>query len=304
MKKTILLILAILPIVLVIVIAFAGRIMSEYKYIPVERVEFINDSGVVYNDKMIFTVNLGESKSCKIKIFPELATNQKVTYSSLDESVCTIDSNGVILGQKYGVTTVIVKTADGNKTAKMNVIVTADIPIDLRLSHYDLTMVQGEQFFLDVEVDLPVALDKRVDYISSNPDVVSVDVTGKLIAKAPGTATITVNTRSGGLSEQCVVTVVGGELPIIFDFKDAPNVTKNGENYVLSTNSINLNDYIVLGTNVNRDDVKISLIAGSAAALDENGVLTFSKAGIVTIRAYIGEENDPTAFTEIKIAFR
>ena len=303
MKKTILLILAILPIVLVIIIAFAGRIMSEYKYIPVERVEFIDDSGVAYNEKMIFMVNLGESKSCKVKIYPELASNQKVTYSSLDESICTIDSNGVILGQKYGVTTVLVKTEDGSKVAKMNVLVTADIPIDLRLSHYELTMIEGQQFFLGVEVDLPVALDKRVDFISSNPDVVTVDATGKLIAKSAGTATITVNTKSGGLTETCVVTVESGELPLIFDFKEATNVTKNGDTYVLSSTTINLNDYLLIGDGINREDVNIKAV-GSAATIDENGVLTFNKAGIVTVRAYIGDENNPTEFVEIKIAYR
>ena len=38
MKKTVILILILLPIVLVITIAFAGRILSLYHHIPVERV--------------------------------------------------------------------------------------------------------------------------------------------------------------------------------------------------------------------------------------------------------------------------
>lgn len=304
MKKTILLILAILPIVLVIIIAFAGRILSVYNYIPVERVEFIDEKGDSYNDQKIFKVNIGEEKKCEIKIYPELATNKKVTYSSADESICTVDENGVILGQKYGFTTVFVKTDDGAKVARMNVLVTADVPIDITLGHEEISMVVGEQYLLEVKVDLPVALDKSVNFVSDNPGVVSVDPTGRLIAKSEGTAVITVNTVSGGLSASCTVTVVGGELPLMFDFKDAENITKNDELYILGSASINIADYLVLGEGVNMEDVNIVIHAGSAASITD-GVLTFSKSGVVTVRAYLGDdESNPTAFADIQIAFR
>lgn len=303
MKKTILLILAILPIVLVIIIAFAGRILSSYQYIPVERVAFLDENGTTYNDQMIFTVDLGQHKSCNVKIYPELASNKKVTYSVADESICSIDENGTILGLKHGVTTVYVKTDDGGKVAKMNVLVTANVPIGIYLSHNELTMIEGEQFLLDVVVDLPVALDKRVNYTSSNPYVVTVDATGKLVAKSTGTATITATTVSGGLSATCTVTVVSGNLPVVFDFKGNDQIVQNDGMYILSTSTINLRDYLILGEGINMEDVKIKLVAGSAATL-EDGTLNFSKAGIVTVRAYIGDESNPTAFTEIKIAHR
>ena len=90
MKKTILLILAVLPIVLVIVIAFAGRILSIYQHIPVERVEFVDDNGDPFNDDMEFIVNMGQSKNCAYKIYPELSSNKKVTFTSNDESICTV----------------------------------------------------------------------------------------------------------------------------------------------------------------------------------------------------------------------
>ncbi len=304
MKKTILLILAILPIVLVIIIAFAGRILAEYKYIPVERVEFIDEKGTAYNDKMLFKVNIGEHKKCDLKVYPELATNKKVTYTSADESICTVDENGVILGQKYGFTTVFAKTDDGGKVAKVNVLVTADIPISITLGHEEITMVVGEQYFIEVMVDLPVALDKSVNFVSDNPDVVSVDPTGRLVAKSAGTAVITVKTVSGGLSATCTVTVVGGELPLMFDFKDAENIEKKNEVYITGSSSINLAEYLVLGEGVNMEDVSIVILGGSAASI-ENGVLTFSKSDIVTVRAYIGDDvNNPTAFADVQIAFR
>ena len=54
MKKTILLILAVLPIVLLVVIAFAGQILSIYQHIPVERVEFVDRFNSAYTDQHVF----------------------------------------------------------------------------------------------------------------------------------------------------------------------------------------------------------------------------------------------------------
>ena len=42
MKKTTIIILAVLPIVLLVIISFAGRIISSYQHIAVERIEFLN----------------------------------------------------------------------------------------------------------------------------------------------------------------------------------------------------------------------------------------------------------------------
>ena len=55
---------------------------------------------------------------------------------------------------------------------------------------------------------LPVnASDKSVSWTSSNPDVATVDATGKVTAVAVGTATITVTTTDGGKTATCTVTV-------------------------------------------------------------------------------------------------
>ena len=73
MKKTILMILAVLPIVLVVVIAFAGRILSVYQHISVERVEFVNESGDPYGPNEFLRVEEGTSVPSKVVVYPELA---------------------------------------------------------------------------------------------------------------------------------------------------------------------------------------------------------------------------------------
>ena len=79
--------MAILPIVLLVVIAFAGQILSLYQHIPVERVEFVDRLNNPYTSEHVFAVNQGSTKDTKVAIYPELSSNKKVTYKSNDESI-------------------------------------------------------------------------------------------------------------------------------------------------------------------------------------------------------------------------
>ena len=310
MKKTILIILAVLPIVLLVVIAFAGQILALYQYISVEKVEFVDRLNNVYDSEAVFKVEQGDSKETIINVYPKLATNQNVTYTSQDESICTVDENGVITGVHWGSTTVTVKTEDGGQTAILNVEVTAKVPFSVSLSEETLSLKVGQHHSLLVEVDAPVAVNKNVKYSSDNPSVVTVDVNGKLVAQSVGKATITVTTVSGERTDTCVVEVVEGTLPIYFDLENYPGVTKNSAGvYVCTQNIIDLKSVLRLEEGIDPDSVAIKITSGMMAgsgenatvrATLENGVLTLYLEGLVTVKAYVGDENAPTYSIEYK----
>ena len=317
MKKTIILILAILPIVLLVVIAFAGQILSLYQHIPVERVEFVDRFNNPYTDDHTFTVNQGSSKATSIVIYPELASNKKVTYKSADESVCTIDQDGVIYGKHYGTTTVMVTTDDELKVAILNVVVKADVPYDVYIKEQEdpddndmsndiriteLSMLVGATYELDVVVDAPVSLNKNVTFELSDPSVLKVDAAGKLTALKAGTSVITVTTVSGGITCTCTVNVTEGILPISFDFDGVEGITFVNGVYELNVDSIDLGAYLKVSDEVARENVLISIQSGSSATLDGD-VLNFTKTnGLVTIRAY--DKTNPSVFSEIKLIYR
>lgn len=61
-------------------------------------------------------IKVGKSTTFIATVAPNNATNKKVTWSSNDESVATVNENGVVTGVKEGTATITATTVDGNKT--------------------------------------------------------------------------------------------------------------------------------------------------------------------------------------------
>lgn len=306
MKKTILLILLVLPIVLIVVVSIAGWVATQATHHPVRDVSFLDRYNNPYTENDTFIVEQGKTKATKIEIEPDFATNKSVTYTSSDESICTIDANGVVTGVHYGSATITVTTNSEDKTHTINVKVIANIPFAVDLNKTELKMYPNSMFQLEAVVDAPVAINKKVHFSSDAPDIVYVDKdTGKLFAKAPGKANVTVTTESGNLSKTCEIEVLSSNPPISLDFagKDGVNfiISDSGVFCEFSSETVNIKDYIIVDSSINPDDVIISLEPGTEAlATISDGTITFTSRNTL-IPLYIKDKNNSDYFYEIKV---
>ncbi len=304
MKKTVILILVLLPIVLVITIAFAGKILSLYHHIPVEKVEFVNEVGDELDDSYTFIVNVGETKATSIRIFPEMASNQLVTYSSQDESICTVDTLGNITGVSVGSATVRVETQESAKADILTVLVVADSVTGVTLPSSYLTLTAGEMSTLVPTVEPYTAINKNVTFESSNPAVVSVRPSGLLNAHTAGTAVITVTTQDGGFTATCTVAVVDGTPPLVFDMTDATDVAANDTGYILSNGTIDLAPYLRYNeTNVDPSSIRWRLASGQNVATLTDTTVAFTKTGTVLVTVYVGDAEMPSYQTQIRLFY-
>lgn len=305
MKKTVILILAILPIFLVITISFAGKILSIYQHIDVERVAFVDDDHIDLSDDAIIVLGVGEEKEIKIRVYPDLASNKNVQYTVQDETICTVDENGVATGHTFGSTTIIVKTQEGSKVDMIIVKVTQDKVIGVSLPYDEIELTVGESKNLTASVEAIVALNKKVFYSSSDTDVARVDANGKVTAMGAGEAIITVITDDGGFTDSCRVICKQGLPALAFNFEGDDDFTKMGDVYACTKNKINLLNYLVIDEKkVIINDVKFKIQFGNKIASLEDGVLTITGKGIVTIVAYVGDEDNPTYQTDLRLGFQ
>lgn len=63
---------------------------------------------------------------------PDNAKNKAVSWSSSDETVATVDTNGLVKALKAGTATITVKTQDGGVSATCSVTVTSMVKLDLK----------------------------------------------------------------------------------------------------------------------------------------------------------------------------
>ena len=304
MKRTVIIILAVLPIVMVIAIAFAGRIFSIYRYIPIEKVYFANEVGDELDSSFVFTVNVGESLKADVRVFPELASNKKLTYTSADESICTVDKNGVITGVSLGSTTVLVKSVDGGKNDLLTVRVTDDNVRGVSLSEKEITLSVSGTKTLTATVEPYSAVNKNVLFTSDNPEVVTVNSNGKITAVSVGTATVTVTTVDGGFSDCCTVTVVDSVPPLYFDFSESDEISAFGSGYKALAQRIDLAPYVRIGADgIDLSSVRYKIASGGSSAVINGSEISFTGNGIVKIVIYVGDYANPTYQAEISVVY-
>lgn len=304
MKKTVIIILAVLPIIMVIAIAFAGRIFSYYRYIPIEKVCFADPFGNELDERHVLQVEVGESISANVRVLPDLASNKRVTFYSGDESICTVSPDGEVTGISIGSTVVIVKTEDGGKSDLINVRVTDDRVNGVTLSEKEISLSVYESRVLVATVEPYSALNKNVVFRSSDESVAKVSANGRVTAVSRGSAVITVTTLDGGFSDSCTVTVGENMPPLYFDFSSSSEIQAMGSGYMALTDSVDLARYLRLDSaQADISEVGYKISSGGAYASLSGSVLSFTGNGIVKIIVYIGEQEAPTYQMEMLVAY-
>lgn len=308
MKKTTIIILAVLPIILVISISFAAKILSIYQHISVEKVRFVDESNVDYEKDFIYKIEVGDEKQLKIRVYPDLATNKKVEFSSTNSEICSVDQNGVIKGISAGSCIIIVKTEENSMYSMLIIRVTQDRVSGVTLPFDEIELTVGDSpKELAAIIEPYVAINKNVKYTSSDTSVATVDENGNVKAVGVGQAIITVTTEDGGFTDTCLITCKSGVPAMLFDLSTNENFIKTENGYITQLSKvqqINLLNYLQIDTErVIINDIRFKRPTGSdISEIDKvSGDLVITGEGIIAIVAYVGDENAPTYKAELKI---
>lgn len=166
------------------------------------------------------TMTVGDKAKLTATVKPA-DTTDKIVWTSSKPTVAAVDENGNITALAAG-TTEITATA-GSVSAVCKVTVEAVKVSEVKLDKTYVSLKAGETAQLTAAVTPDNAADKTVTWTSSDEKVATV-ADGKIIAVAPGTATITAT--AGGKSAACTVTVAK-EAQNIKDTKKYPSVPKD-----------------------------------------------------------------------------
>ncbi|MBR1789146.1 MAG: leucine-rich repeat protein [Bacteroidaceae bacterium] len=163
-------------------------------------------SSIALNYNTYALKGIGQSIQLTATILPADATDKTVTWTSSDESVCTVSSTGLVVATGVGTTTITATTADGGLTATCTVNVTKPVT-GITLNHCEYTLDGlGKSFLLTATVTPDDATDKSVTWKSYNESVCIV-ANGMVVSVGYGSAVVTATTTDGGQMAFCLVTV-------------------------------------------------------------------------------------------------
>ena len=148
----------------------------------------------------------GEHAICTINITPSSAADKSVTWSSSDETVARVSSDGVITAKKAGTAKMTVKTNVGACTDTCTVTVRAHVE-SVSLDKSGIELLPGSSTLLIASVLPERATYKTVIWSSDHTDIATVDNSGLVRAQSAGKTTITVTTQDGSFTDTCEVTV-------------------------------------------------------------------------------------------------
>ncbi len=163
------------------------------------------------------SMNKGTTQQLKAKVSPDDKAGQ-IVWSSSDESVLTVDANGLVTAVGDG-TASITATVDGVSATTDAITVTTPVVkvSGVKLSASSLKLaVGGEPSTLTAAVEPDNATNKNLSWSSSDPAVATV-ADGVVTPVKAGAATIAVTTEDGEHSATCKVTVIQPATGITLD---------------------------------------------------------------------------------------
>ena len=149
----------------------------------------------------------GKNGELTAKLLPETAVKRQIKWTSSDENVSTVSSNGIVTPISVGETIITAAAADNEKlTASCNVTVAEMAePQSISLDKENVSLPKlGATTVVNANIQ-PSNADDRITWTSSDEKIAKV-YDGVIVAGEVGTAEITATT-SNGKTAKCTVTV-------------------------------------------------------------------------------------------------
>lgn len=151
-------------------------------------------------------MTIGGELELTATIEPKNATDQRLTWSSSDTGVATVDSNGKVTAKAAGTATITATAASGI-TAACEITVSDELieVTAVTLDRTKATVKVGKSLQLTATIEPSGATDQKLEWTSSDSDIAIV-TDGRVTGVAPGDVTITVKTTNGKTAT-CTITV-------------------------------------------------------------------------------------------------
>lgn len=183
--------------------------------VSITKVEYIPVESITASD---LTVEQLKTAEIGAVVAPANATLPTMTYVSADETIATVDAKGVVTGVVPGKTTITITADDIEKVINVTVTEPAVMPKNIVLTpaEFALDLGANNTATLTTAVE-PAEANQAVTFVSSDPEVATINEKGEIIATGLGTAVITVSSViAPDVTATASVAVNAAEAPALY----------------------------------------------------------------------------------------
>lgn len=237
--------------------------------------------------------NVGRSGHFYPTVGPEEAVNTEVTYTSSNDTVATVDENGLLTAVAPGTCTIKCASVENqNKYDTCTVTVSKKVEkVDIS-SAVEYMNVDGVKA-LGFVVSPANATNKAIAWSSTDPSVATVSSSGVVTAKKSGSCKIIAMSKDGsGQSDRCTIVVK----------QKATAVVLSNDTLTIKPNSSEKLTAQILPSNVSSKCVAWSSSNKEVAIVNANGVVTAVKEGSCTITATATDGSGKKAVCRVTVS--
>ena len=244
-------------------------------------------------------IGVGTKAKAKASVFPNDATNKKVTWTTADKNIAQVSADGTITGRGTGVTKIICEAQDGSGI-KAEITASVYQPVkSLQLNQKQLTAYVGKKSApLVCSINPATAAYQTVTWSSSDESVATVNDRGEVTGIKGGTVIITatsnepVTDKKFSKTATCKVQVIQAVEYISLE----KNVKKSTDRKLVLTLKVLPESATNKKVTWKSSDKKVAVV--------KNGVVTIKRhEGKTTITATANDGSGLSASCDVDVGF-
>ncbi len=233
---------------------------------------FISVDSITLN-KTYIDARVGDSVDLSYIIYPEIATNKEVIWSSNAEQTAVVDANGHVEFVGIGSGYITAATKEGNHQSHCYFYVGDSVVHRLQISAPQKNRVHvNKTLQLTTTVVPNEAVNKEVTYSSSNNQIATVDSNGLVRGLKVGNVTITATALDNGITETIDLSVINPVTSL--------NIEKTE---IVTANKTARIEYVIEPADATITNVFFEIDHPEIAQIDDRGEITFNKPGEANI---------------------
>jgi len=228
------------------------------------------------------------------RVTPNNATNKKVSWSSNNTSIASVDTTGLVTGVAQGSAVITATTQDGGFTATCPITVDTTIVnvTGVTVGPASATIEVNATQQLTASITPSNATNKNLSWRSSNTSVATVNSSGLVSGVGAGNATITVTTEDQGKTAISNITV---NLPIV----PVTGVAINPASANVGLGGTQQLNAVITPSNATNQAVSWNSSDSSIVTVNSTGFITGVSTGMATITVTTQDGNYTSSITVV-----